>query len=144
MTDHPAADAQFADVPMSAGQFNDHAADPGAEPSQVWLVSYRCARAHHTWLVSGPDTLIPSRWPCRCGLPTRRDPTRQPEPVIVTPHKTHFDHLRERRSDAEGQVLVAEALDRLRATRRTRPASLVATPHPAPRHPGPDRGPAVG
>ena len=36
--------------------------------------------------------------------------------VPAAPYKTHLEYVRERRSEAEAEILLAEALARLRAT----------------------------
>jgi hypothetical protein len=55
-------------------------------------------------------------WECSgCGLPAGQDRDNPPERVAVVPFKTHLDYVRERRSDAEAEILLAEALARVRA-----------------------------
>jgi hypothetical protein len=52
--------------------------------------------------------------------------------AAVAPPRTHFDQLRARRTDAQGEALLAVALARLHAGRRSRRGSLVALPSRAP------------
>jgi hypothetical protein len=58
--------------------------------------------------------------------------TPSPDAAVVAPSMTHFDHLQARRTDAQSEALLAEALARLHAGRRTRRGSLVALPSRAP------------
>jgi hypothetical protein len=44
------------------------------------------------------------------------DPDNPPVQASAVPYKTHLEYVRERRSDAQAEVLLAEALARLRAT----------------------------
>lgn len=57
-------------------------------------------------------------------------PVVQSDPA--PPSRTQFDHLRARRTDAVGDVLLADALARLHAGRRSRRGSLVGLPSRAP------------
>jgi hypothetical protein len=59
----------------------------------------------------------PDLWVRRCGLPSGQDPGSPPQPVPVQASKSHFDRVRQRRSDAEGELLLAEALARPRVER---------------------------
>ncbi len=45
------------------------------------------------------------------GRPERADP---PAPPRVEPYKTHLAYVKERRSDSDGEAILAEALARLR------------------------------
>ncbi|NMI01354.1 RNA polymerase-binding protein RbpA [Pseudonocardia acidicola] len=80
-------------------------------------VSYWCAQGHHTQLELAVSAEVPGLWDCRCGLAAGQDQTQPPEPVGERPFKTHFDYVQDRRTDAEGETLLAEALARLRAQR---------------------------
>jgi hypothetical protein len=81
-------------------------------------VSYWCLNGHHTpraWFATAP---VPPLWDCRhCGLPAGQDKNHPPEPLPLRRLKTPLTHLRERRSEAELEVLLNEALDRLHAYR---------------------------
>jgi len=87
-------------------------------PREVF--SYYCAKGHVTrpsFAVSD-DREIPAEWDCtRCGLPGGLDPNNPPEPLRNEPYKTHLAYVKERRTDAEGEELLREALDALRARR---------------------------
>ena len=59
--------------------------------------------------------VIPETWDCpRCGFPAGQDPENPPSPPRVEPYKTHLAYVKERRSDAEGEVILDEALEALR------------------------------
>ena len=84
------------------------------------IFSYYCAKGHVTRpsFATGDDCEIPAEWDCpRCGLPGGLDPENPPEPLRNEPYKTHLAYVKERRTDAEGQALLQEALDSLRARR---------------------------
>lgn len=90
--------------------------DRGGAAARV-VVSFWCEAGHLTRPCFAQTADVPAVWECSaCGLPAGRDRDNPPEPVQVVPFKTHMDYLRERRSDAEGEILLAEALARLRAT----------------------------
>ena len=60
----------------------------------------------------------PESWDCpRCGLPACRDEKAPPAPPRNEPYKTHLAYVKERRSDADGEAILAEALAKLRAQR---------------------------
>ena len=84
----------------------------------VITVSYWCANGHETRpelrRASGPA--VPETWDCpRCGFPAGQD---QDEPAgrrrKVEPYKTHLAYVKERRSDADGEAILDEALQQLR------------------------------
>ena len=63
-------------------------------------------------------TVPPQLWDCpRCGLPAGRDEQAPPAPPRAEPYKTHLAYVKERRSDADGEAILAEALARLRQRR---------------------------
>lgn len=56
------------------------------------------------------------------GLPSLRAPRRAgreepPAAPRTEPYKTHLAYVKERRSDADGEAILAEALERLRQRR---------------------------
>ncbi|GGJ27089.1 RNA polymerase-binding protein RbpA [Paenarthrobacter histidinolovorans] len=82
-------------------------------------VPYWCAKGHETRLVflKLPDEQIPKTWDCpKCGMPASRDPERpaapRPEDELF---KSHLDYVKERRSSQDAEVVLAGALERLRA-----------------------------
>lgn len=80
-------------------------------------ISYWCAKGHETALSFVRDSTVqpPDTWDCpRCGLPAGRDRANPPSAVRHEPYKTHLAYVRERRSDADGEAILAEALAKLR------------------------------
>ncbi len=83
-------------------------------------VSYWCARGHETSPSFAVDegAVVPEFWDCpRCGLPAGQDRENPPAPSRNEPYKTHLAYVKERRTDADGQSLLDEALGALRARR---------------------------
>lgn len=81
-------------------------------------VSYWCANGHEYRPSFSMDAEVPDNWDCpRCGLPGGRDEQRPPAPPRNEPYKTHLAYVKERRSDADGEAILAEALAKLRAQR---------------------------
>jgi hypothetical protein len=67
-------------------------------------------------LVFSAEAEIPSLWECpRCGAESLRSDGERPELKEEKPARTHWDMLRERRSIAELEDLLAERLDLLRS-----------------------------
>lgn len=78
-------------------------------------VSFYCADGHETRPSFSHDAAIPDLWDCpSCGYPAGRDPENPPVPPRVEPYKTHLAYVKERRSQAEGDAILNEALGRLR------------------------------
>ncbi|MHA6783235.1 RNA polymerase-binding protein RbpA [Pseudonocardia saturnea] len=92
----------------------------GEETPPHHVVSYWCASGHHTPRRWSADATAPELWECRCGLSAGRDPAHPPEPVSWQPFKSPLAHLLERRSEAECEALLDEALQSLRTRRRGR------------------------
>ena len=81
-------------------------------------VSYYCASWHETRPAFAVDAVIPESWDCpRCGLPANTDAENPPPPPKITPYKTHLAYVKERRTDAEAEQILAEAVSSLRARR---------------------------
>ena len=80
--------------------------------------SFWCERGHETRIAFASDADIPEHWDCpRCGLPAGTDREQPPPAPRTEPYKTHLAYVRERRTDADGDALLEEALTRLRARR---------------------------
>lgn len=89
---------------------------------RVW-VSYWCANGHETRPSFAQENglQIPEFWDCpRCGSPAGQDESAPPPPVSHEPYKTHLAYVKERRTDADGDALLNEALAALRARRGER------------------------
>jgi hypothetical protein len=81
-------------------------------------VAYWCTHGHETRVAFASDAEIPGTWDCpRCGLPAGQDSGAPPPAPRTEPYKTHLAYVRERRSDADGDALLEEALTKLRARR---------------------------
>ena len=81
-------------------------------------ITYWCANGHATEPSFAADVAVPALWDCpRCGLPAGTDPEAPPEPPRAEPYKTHLAYVKERRTDADGAALLAEALARLQQRR---------------------------
>ena len=83
-------------------------------------VSYWCSNGHETQpsfaQEGGSD--IPETWDCqRCGFPAGQDRANPPSPPRNEPYKTHLAYVKERRSDADGEAILATALEKVRARR---------------------------
>ena len=80
--------------------------------------TYYCANGHVTTPSFASEADIPDSWDCpRCGLPAGQDGANPPAAQRTEPYKTHLAYVKERRSDADGQAILEEALGRLRASR---------------------------
>jgi hypothetical protein len=91
-----------------------------ADPSAVELaprqeISFDCVKGHHFTVVFAEEAELPTEWECsRCGEKARRSDGVEPEVKETKPVRTHWDMLRERRSIAELEDLLAERLDEIR------------------------------
>jgi hypothetical protein len=82
------------------------------------VVSFWCSNGHETRPSFAVDADIPPTWDCpRCGLPANTDEKNPPPAKRTEPYKTHLAYVKERRSDADGEALLDEALAKLRAKR---------------------------
>jgi hypothetical protein len=82
------------------------------------VAGFWCANGHHTEHSFAADAAVPALWDCpRCGLPAGQDPHNPPAPPHTEPYKTHLAYVKERRSQADGEAILAEAMQRLRARR---------------------------
>lgn len=81
-------------------------------------VSFWCANQHEVRPAFAEDAPVPETWDCpRCGYPAGRDAETPPAPPRNEPYKTHLAYVRERRTDADGEAILQEALAKLRAHR---------------------------
>ncbi len=85
------------------------------------IVSFFCANGHEVRPAFAADAPLPDTWDCpRCGYPAGRQSDTPPNAPHVAPYKTHLAYVKERRTDADGQAILDEALERLRARRGER------------------------
>nr|BFE75155.1 hypothetical protein GCM10020092_084560 [Actinoplanes digitatis] len=68
--------------------------------------------------VSPPTWYPPETWDCtRCGQPGGLDRQNPPGRMRSEPYKSHLAYVKERRSDADGAAILAEALAKVRQRR---------------------------
>jgi rubredoxin len=85
------------------------------EPAPRRRITYWCANGHESRPSFADDADIPDTWDCpRCGLPAGQDRETPPSAPKNEPYKTHLAYVKERRSDADGEAILAEALAKLR------------------------------
>jgi hypothetical protein len=90
----------------------------GNVPRQI--VTYWCASGHETRPSFAADAQPPSTWECpHCGGPAGTDEQNPPARAAAEPYKTHLAYVKERRSDADGAAILAEALAKLQQRRAT-------------------------
>ncbi|MEE1821769.1 RNA polymerase-binding protein RbpA [Streptomyces sp. BE20] len=78
-------------------------------------ITFWCANKHETRPSFAAEAVIPETWDCpRCGFPAGQDEHNPPAPSRNEPYKTHLAYVRERRTDADGEAILAEALAKLR------------------------------
>lgn len=83
-------------------------------------VSYWCARGHESTVSFATDAVEPETWDCpRCGFLAGKDRQEPPDAPRNEPYKTHLAYVKERRSEADGQAILAEALAKLESDRTT-------------------------
>ena len=77
-------------------------------------VAFYCANGHETRPSFATEAAVPAEWDCpRCGLPAGRDKDNPPAAPKIEPYKTHLAYVKERRSDADGEAILNEALAKL-------------------------------
>ncbi len=78
-------------------------------------VVFWCANGHETRPSFATEAAVPETWDCpRCGLPAGQDRDNPPAAPKIEPYKTHLAYVKERRSDADGEAILNEALAKLR------------------------------
>jgi hypothetical protein len=81
-------------------------------------ISYWCSNGHETKpsFAEEAGAQPPEVWDCpRCGFPAGQDRLNPPSAPRNEPYKTHLAYVKERRSDADGEAILQEALASLRA-----------------------------
>ena len=107
------ADRSLKGTGLGAKSFEDEA---GVEFAARQDIAYDCPRGHTFTLTFSAEADIPSLWECpRCGAESLRANHEPPTAKDEKPPRTHWDMLRERRSIAELEDLLAERLDLLRS-----------------------------
>lgn len=78
-------------------------------------VTFWCRSSHSTAINFAAEAVVPELWECRdCGFPAGLDADNPPPTVVAAPFKTHLAYVRDRRSEADAEILLAEALAKLR------------------------------
>ncbi|MBP2368440.1 RNA polymerase-binding protein RbpA [Pseudonocardia parietis] len=105
--------------------------DPGAQRSDIadaqrqgverQGVVYWCAAGHSYCVTFAADASVPATWECRCGLPAGQDPDHPPVVAEPAVYRTPLEYLHERRSDADLDTILDEALQAVAAARRRDP-----------------------
>ncbi|MEY9931104.1 hypothetical protein ABH926_005751 [Catenulispora sp. GP43] len=86
----------------------------GASVAQV-RVTFWCAIGHSTSPIFAASADTPTTWDCRdCHRPAGLDPDSPPALAPAVPFKSHLAYVRDRRSDADAEAILAEALTKLR------------------------------
>ncbi|MBS2533980.1 RNA polymerase-binding protein RbpA [Catenulispora sp. NF23] len=81
-------------------------------------VTFWCAIGHSTSPIFAASAEIPTTWDCHdCDRPAGLDPDNPPALVQAGPFKSHLAYVRDRRSDADADAILAEALTKLRTAR---------------------------
>lgn len=107
------ADRSLRGTGLGSKSFEDEA---GVEFAARRETAYDCPKRHHFSLTFSAEADIPSVWECpRCGAESLRADGERPEAKEEKQVRTHWDMLRERRSIAELEDLLAERLDLLRS-----------------------------
>ncbi|WP_213456472.1 RNA polymerase-binding protein RbpA [Rhizomonospora bruguierae] len=88
------------------------------EPAPRAEITYWCGNGHSVEILMAADAAPPATWDCpRCGRPAGRDAANPPGAARAEPYKSHLAYVKERRSEADGAAILAEALARLRQRR---------------------------
>ncbi|GAA2021577.1 RNA polymerase-binding protein RbpA [Catenulispora yoronensis] len=79
-------------------------------------VTFWCAIGHSTSSIFAASAEVPTTWDCHCcDRPAGLDRDNPPDSARKAPSKSHLAYVRERRSDADAEIILAEALAKLRA-----------------------------
>lgn len=96
--------------------------DRGAEVAPRRVADYWCAADHQTSAAFAADVDLPSEWPCRvCSGPSSLE--RGSAPIATQPRcfpRTPHEFLMMRRTEEDGERVLAEALAALRDGRYPR------------------------
>ena len=85
-------------------------------PADRVVVTYWCAGGHPTRPTFASTAEMPRTWDCHeCGLPAGPDRDDPPVAAPPAPFRRHLTCVRQRRTDAEAEVILSEALAKLRA-----------------------------
>lgn len=85
-------------------------------PAERVVVTFWCAEGHPTRPTFASTAETPRTWDCHeCGLLAGPDRDNPPAVTVLAPFRRHLSCVRQRRTDAEAEVILSEALAKLRA-----------------------------
>ena len=88
------------------------------DPAPRRQIDYWCANGHRVQILLAAEAAAPATWDCpRCGSPAGQDAQNPPGKARSEPYKSHLAYVKERRSEADGAAILAEALAQLRRRR---------------------------
>ncbi|WP_110241374.1 RNA polymerase-binding protein RbpA [Nocardioides gilvus] len=83
-------------------------------------VTFHCSQDHRSEFAFAKAAVVPDFWDCpKCGLPASLDQENPPPAPKNEPYKTHLAYVKERRSDAEADDILKEAVALLRSRRKS-------------------------
>lgn len=98
---------------------NPRRPDRDEAPAPRQEVIYRCPRDHEFTVTFAAGVVPPVTWEwCRCGAEGNRDQASQVPDLRAAEHARHVAHVFSRRTQAELETILAEALAEMRAGRR--------------------------
>jgi rubredoxin len=81
-------------------------------------IAFDCPKGHHFTVPFAAEAEVPATWECRvCGTTAFTAAGDQPSPKKTKPPRSHWDMLRERRSIADLEQVLAERLALIRGER---------------------------
>src|SRR5947207_3022847 len=81
-------------------------------------IAFDCPKGHHFTVPFAAEAEVPATWECRvCGTIALTAAGDQPSPKKTKPPRSHWDMLRERRSIADLEQVLAERLALIRGDR---------------------------
>jgi hypothetical protein len=81
-------------------------------------IAFDCPKGHHFTVPFAAEAEVPATWECRiCGAIALTVTGDQPSPKKAKPPRSHWDMLRERRSIADLEQVLAERLALIRGER---------------------------
>src|SRR5262249_24858311 len=81
-------------------------------------IGFDCPQGHHFSVPFAAEAEVPTTWECRvCGAVAHTSEGDLPAPRKVKPPRSHWDMLRERRSIADLEQVLAEGLALIRGER---------------------------
>jgi ribosomal protein S27E len=84
-------------------------------------IAFDCPKGHHFTVPFAAEAEVPTTWECRvCGATAFTSTGGLPTPKKVKPPRSHWDMLRERRSIADLEQVLAERLALIRGGQGTR------------------------